>query len=242
MLRRQYQPVDNGSGVGVLDKSVAVLAALSEAPCSLAELVLATGLARPTAYRLAVALAHHGLVDRDVEGRFVLGSRLSEWAADVDPWRARAQDAVLRLRDETGESAQVYRSSGDGRLCIASAEPPHGLRDTVPVGALLTMKAGSAAQVLAAWLNPAERGLMLEGAAYSADRLAQVRRRGWAQSLGEREAGVASISAPVTDGVGTVIAAVSISGPIERLAQPTPKQRQALLDAADQLSQPPPGS
>ena len=46
-----------------------------------------------------------------------------------------------------------------------------------------------------------------------------MRRRGWAASVGEREAGVASVSAPVFDGPGTVVAAVSVSGPIDRLGQ-----------------------
>ena len=44
-----------------------------------------------------------------------------------------------------------------------------------------------------------------------------VRRRGWAQSVAERETGVASVSAPVRDGSGAVLGAVSISGPVERL-------------------------
>ena len=46
-----------------------------------------------------------------------------------------------------------------------------------------------------------------------------MRRRGWAQSVGEREPGVASVSAPVRSPSGRVIAAVSISGPIERLSR-----------------------
>ncbi len=46
-----------------------------------------------------------------------------------------------------------------------------------------------------------------------------MRRRGWAQSVGEREPGVASVSAPVRAPSGRVIAAVSISGPIERLSR-----------------------
>ena len=46
--------------------------------------------------------------------------------------------------------------------------------------------------------------------------LAEVRRRGWAQSAAEREPGVASVSAPVRDAKGVVIAAVSVSGPIDR--------------------------
>src|SRR5699024_10717233 len=59
----------------------------------------------------------------------------------------------------------------------------------------------------------------LHDAAFSPATLASVRRRGWAQSVGEREAGVASVSAPVRNGSGPVLAAISISGPVERLTR-----------------------
>ena len=72
---------DLSSGVGVLDKAAIVLGALEAGPSTLAQLVTATGLARPTAHRLAVALEHHRLVARDLQGRFVLGARLGELAA-----------------------------------------------------------------------------------------------------------------------------------------------------------------
>jgi len=65
--------MDNSSGVGVLDKAALVLSALESGPTTLAGLVSATGLARPTAHRLAVALEHHRFVSRDLHGRFVLG-------------------------------------------------------------------------------------------------------------------------------------------------------------------------
>src|ERR1700678_3124724 len=73
--------MNNSSGVGVLDKTVSVLSALAEGPASLAQLVKATGLARPTAHRLAVALEAHRMLTRDAEGRFVLGPRIAELAA-----------------------------------------------------------------------------------------------------------------------------------------------------------------
>ena len=69
--------MDNSSGVGVLDKAASVLSALEAGPATLAQLVAATHLARPTAHRLAVALEHHRLVARDMQGRFVLGPRLA---------------------------------------------------------------------------------------------------------------------------------------------------------------------
>ena len=57
------------SGVGVLDKAVTILSTLESGPHSLAELVAATGIARPTAHRLAVAssiIASSRVIYRDV--------------------------------------------------------------------------------------------------------------------------------------------------------------------------------
>jgi DNA-binding IclR family transcriptional regulator len=130
-----------------------------------------------------------------------------------------AQDVLPRLRDRTGESVQLYRRDGLSRICIAAAEPVSGLRDTVPLGSRLPMTAGSGAQVLAAWADPATLEAVLAEATFSARSLAEVRRRGWAQSVAERESGVASVSVPVRDRAGQVIAAVSVSGPVERIGR-----------------------
>lgn len=222
-----------------MDKAVALLDVIANQPRTLAELVTLTGITRPTAHRLALALEHHNLLGRDDQGRFVLGPHLLLWNSDeADHVRTQASAIVSDLRDATGLSAQVYRRVGDARLCIAAAEPATGLRDTVPVGTLLTLKAGSAAQILVAWLPGEERDLLLQGAAYSAEELATVRRRGWAHSLGQREHGVGSISVPARNRLGSTIAAVSISGPQERLLSPSPQQRALLVSAASRLVSP----
>ncbi|MBS2965244.1 IclR family transcriptional regulator [Actinocrinis puniceicyclus] len=237
----QTRPLDSGSsGVGVLDKAAAVLSALEAGPATLASLVAATGLARPTAHRLAVALEHHRLVSRDMQGRFILGPRLSELAvaAGEDRLLAAAGPVLTHLRDITGESAQLYRRQGDMRVCVAAAERLSGLRDTVPVGTALPMAAGSGAQVLLAWEEPDRMHRGLQGARYTATTLAGVRRRGWAQSVAEREMGVASVSAPVRGPNNRVIAAVSVSGPIERLTrQPGKLHGEAVVEAAARLSE-----
>ncbi len=221
------------SGVGVLDKAVAILTTLESGPHTLAQLVAATGIARPTAHRLAVALEFHRLVTRDLGGRFVLGPRSSELAAAAgeDRLLAAAAPALAALRDATGESAQLYRRQGDLRICVAVAERVSGLRDSVPIGSALTMQAGSAAQVLLAWEDSERIHRGLTNARFTAAQLAAVRRRGWAQSMGEREAGVASVSAPVRGPNGKVIAAVSISGPIERLGRQPGRLHAAVVAA-----------
>jgi DNA-binding IclR family transcriptional regulator len=232
--------MDNSSGVGVLDKAASVLSALEAGPATLAQLVASTHLARPTAHRLAVALEHHRLVARDIQGRFVLGPRLSELAtaAGEDRLLAAAGPVLAAIRDHTGESAQLYRRQGDVRICVAAAERPIGLRDSIPVGATLTMQAGSAAQILLAWEEPDRLHHGLHGAQFTATMLSGVRRRGWAQSVGEREPGVASVSAPVRGSSGRVVAAVSVSGPIERLSrQPGRLHAATIVSAANRLTE-----
>ena len=228
----------SASGIGVVDKSVAILAAVAAGPRTLAELVDATGLPRATAHRLAVALEVHRLLARDVAGRFVLGARVAEFAAALpDPVIAAAEPVLAWVRDESGESAQLYRREGNDRLCVAAAERATGLRTTVPVGSRLPLSAGSGAQVLCAWSDPDSLTDVLASAEFTTRSLAEVRKRGWAQSVGQREAGVASVSAPVLSGSGELIGAISISGPIERLGR-NPGQRFApiLVAAARRLT------
>jgi DNA-binding IclR family transcriptional regulator len=181
-----------------------------------------------------VALETHRYVERDPAGRFRLGGRLSELAAAAggDPLLRAADRILQRLRDSTQESAQLYRRTGEVRRCVAAAERTTGLRDTVPVGAELPMTAGSAAQVLLAWEPPAEAAEIAGRARFSAATLSNVRRRGWAASVAEREAGVASVSAPVFDADGHVVAAVSVSGPLDRLTRTPGRLHAAAVVAA----------
>lgn len=193
---------------------------------------------RATAHRLAVGLEVHGLLSRDANGRWCPGPMLAVLAAGApDPLIAASADVLPRLRDRTGESVQVYRPDGLSRICIAVAEPPSGLRDTVQLGSRLPMNAGSGAKVLTAWADPSTQRAVLAESAFSERTLAEVRRRGWAQSVAEREPGVASVSAPVRNPKGAVIAAVSVSGPVERIGRrPGARWAGDLVEAADALT------
>ncbi|MGH3917111.1 MAG: IclR family transcriptional regulator [Pseudonocardiaceae bacterium] len=225
------------SGIGVLDKAVTVLRAVADSPCGLAELCTRTGLPRATAHRLAVGLETHRLLRRGSDGRWRPGPALQELGnGGLDPLLDAAATVLPRLRDLTGESVQLYRRDGLVRVCVAAAEPPSGLRDTVPVGARLPMTAGSGAKVLAAWADPATQRAVLGEAVFGERILMEVRRRGWAQSLAERESGVASVSAPVRNSAGNVVAAVSVSGPVERIGRrPGARWAADLLAAAEAL-------
>jgi DNA-binding IclR family transcriptional regulator len=223
--------------VAVLDKAVTILRAVADEPATLAELVSRTGLPRATAHRLAVALEAHRLVRRTPEGAWVPGPALAELGRAGADLADLAGRHLVALRDASGESAQFYVREGATRVCVAAAERASGLRDTVPVGARLPMTAGSAAHALLAFTPAEEITRLLPSASFTARTLMEVRRRGWAHSIAEREPGVASLSAPVRDGSGTVLGAVSISGPVERLGRrPSPEIVGAVLDAAAAIS------
>ncbi len=198
--------------MGTIDKGLRVLTAVEGAgPRSLADLVEDTGLSRATAHRLAVALEAHGLLRRTGDGRFALGLRLvglGRAAADALPLADAAQPALVALRDATGESVQLYVREGDQRVCVASLESPHGLRTIVAMGAALPLDRGSAGRAL--------RATSLD----------------WVASVEERERGVASVSAPVRDAEGRVLAAVSVSGPIERTTRSPGDRYGAAVQAA----------
>jgi DNA-binding IclR family transcriptional regulator len=210
------------TGVGVLDRCVTLLDLLAGGPRSLRWLADASKLPRPTAHRLLVALEQHRLVTRDpavgtTATAFRLGPRLTELAAVAGPeldLASLAGPVLDWLHSATSESVQLYVRSGDHRLCIAARDAGTGLRDSVPVGALLPLGAGSGGKVLLAWSSAVAN--RTDGA--DREELADVRSRGWAASVAEREPGVASVSAPVLrDGV--LLAALCVSGPVSRLGE-----------------------
>lgn len=221
--------------VGVLDRSVAVMAAVEEGARSFSAIVKATGFTRTTTHRLIAALEKHGFLLNVGGFGYALGPRLLGLAATAMrelPLRDLARPALERLASTTGESAQLYVRDGARRVCVDSIESDQELRTIVEIGASLPLDRGSAGHVLLAWdPNPdSEQDPRL------AQQLATVRRRGWADSHGQREPGVASLSAPVFGPGAMLLAAVSISGPASRLPPLRAKERApAVLEAARQI-------
>jgi DNA-binding IclR family transcriptional regulator len=220
------------TGVGVLDRCVALLDLLADGPRTLRSLSAASRLPRPTAHRLLVALEAHRLVVRDATGAFRLGPRLTELAAVAGPeldLASLAGPVLDELHRITRESVQLYVRSGDHRLCIAARDSGTGLRDSVPVGALLPLAAGSGGKVLLAW-SDAPSGQHDDG------ELTEVRQQGWAASVAEREPGVASVSAPVFR-AGVLLGALCVSGPVSRLSEsPGRRLSQPVTEAAAKMS------
>lgn len=197
-------------------------------PSSLSDLCEETGLPRATAHRLATALEAHRILTRTADGRWTAGPALP---GNRDHLIEAATPIMEQLLETTGESIQLYQHTGDTRTCIASKEPSHGLHNVVPAGRQLPLNSGSAARIIAAFED-----IEIPDALYSQADVDKARELGYSESIEEREAGLASISAPVLNAAGTLMAVLSISGSAERF-RPSPADKYATLlsDAAQRL-------
>ncbi|MEU3054864.1 IclR family transcriptional regulator [Streptomyces griseus] len=224
------------SGVAVLDKASLLLSVLEDGPASVSRIVALTGLTRPTAHRLALALQRLRLVTRDNGGRFLLGPRLGEMAVTEhgDRMLAQAAPVLAELREDTGASARLHRRCDGHQLCVAVAETADPATPPVPVGAAAGLRSGPVAQVLLAWEEPDVLYQGLAGARFTAAVLAQVRHRGWAQGAGGPGA-PDTLAVPVRGPGGRVVAALSLSGPVT--VPDARKCTAAMIDAALRLGE-----
>lgn len=194
----------------------------------LAELSRRTGMHKTTALRMARTLAaEHYLVQKE-DGSWRLG-RAAGWLGacyqavfDVH----EVVEPVLRaLTVQTGESASFYVREGQQRQCLARVDGPQTIRHHVRVGIGLPLDLGAPGRVILAFSGES-------GEPYEA-----IRQRGFHLSMGEREAEVSSVSAPVFGLHWRLLGSICISGPTARL----PESRllelaQRVMTAANELS------
>jgi DNA-binding IclR family transcriptional regulator len=232
--RSAAPPPAPSTQVGVLDRAIDVIDAVEAGARSFTAIADTTGLTKPTAHRMINALTAHGFLMHVGGVGYALGPRLLNLANTAMrelPLRQLARPALERLARSTGESAQLYVRDGNRRICVDAVESDNELRTIVPVGASLPLGRGSAGKVFLAWGPPADEDVSDIGTS-----ILTARRRGWADSYGEREPGVASVSAPIFAPNGHLLAAISVSGPDSRLApQRAKRYGPAVVDAARQV-------
>jgi DNA-binding IclR family transcriptional regulator len=203
-----------------------------------------------TCLRLLDSLTAEGFLDRTGD-RYRPGLRLVAWAssalAGVDLVR-QATPILEGLRDETGETACLYVRHGRVRTCVALAETRHAVAFRVRVGQVMTMHAGAGGKVFLAFDEELRREVLAAPLTQYTDatttdprrllrELEQVRGEGYASSFGERNEGAGSMSAPVFDATGAVVASVGIVAPAQRLTADTAARwAPAVTGAAASLS------
>jgi DNA-binding IclR family transcriptional regulator len=204
------------------------------------------GVSASTAHRLVGDLETLGMVSRTPAGNYRLGMeflRLAWTASARFPLREAAHDVLASLTQRSGESSffGVYNEQRRQMMFAVSVESSHPLRYTVPQGVWLPVHAGASGLAILAFL-PAEvqaeitRGALdaltertLVDADRLAERLARIRRDGYAISHGERIEGAIAIAAPVTGPADAVLGDVGITIPENRFDAATTAELAALV-------------
>jgi IclR family transcriptional regulator, acetate operon repressor len=217
------------SGTQAVDRAAQLLVYVLEArePPTLGVLAKRNGLPKSTTSRLVSALEHRGLVQRDgTGGQLRPGAVLVRYArreAGEAELIDLAADALDRLARESGETINLGVPTTDAVELVAQRDSRHYLGSTNWVGRRVPAHGSALGKVFFAFgalRLPAEpfETLADNTARTSADlRLDEIRARGYATALDELEPGLWAVAAPVRDGSGGVLAALSVSGPSVRL-------------------------
>lgn len=217
----------------VLRKITQILRSFSvdQPELTLQQIIRTTGLPASTCQRLVRNLVVEGFLDRE-DDHYRIGLDFVQWAAPgtfgLDLVRL-TRPALQALRDRTGETACLYVRHGPYRTVVSLAESRHPVIRLFVVGMVMPLHAGSAGKVLLSWDPTARQEAVRHGLGKFTDhtvvdideltqQLAAIRRAGFSATFEERDAGAASISAPVFGLNGELVAALGIGAPLQRVS------------------------
>ena len=239
--------------VRVLAKAMAVLDLLAEAPdeLPLGDIASRLDMNKSTCHRILTTLAAGDFVERPAPGTYRLGVgafRIGSAMARRMSIRDRALPAMREVFRKTGETIFLTVPRGDEGVCLERLDGRYAATHTLRVGGTLPLHLGAGPNLLLANLPEEQRDAYLDGPfkhragsrpteAQLRAQIGRIRRDGYAVSHDDVEEGVTALSVPVRDHLGTVIAALSLSG----LSPHLPESERArhlgpLRDAAAEVS------
>ena len=203
-------------------------------PASLTEIANAANLHPSTTYRLLGTLVQTGYITRDGRtGLYRLGLkllRISHALEDQLDIRSIALPVMERIVTQENETVSLVIRTGSTAVVIERVQCARQIRSVTPVGSHGPLHCTAAGKVLIAWLKTPEVQAILKEAPpvrytartiTEADKLlaelGKVRAQGVALDRGERAEDLIGIAGPVRNARGRVIAALSLSGPAQRL-------------------------
>jgi IclR family KDG regulon transcriptional repressor len=205
-----------------------------EQQLGVSDLARRVGVAKSTAHRIVHTLVAEGLLERVEEsGTYrlsVIMQALGASAQSSSMLHGAATPILDVLRNQTKETVQIAVLDGLEVIYVERRESPHTLRVFGRIGNRVPANSTGTGKLLLAYLPAPELTALLAGARlvrrtpYTItnpdelrSELERIRRRGWSENVNESEVGIASVSAPIRDRVGDVVAALSVAGPVQRL-------------------------
>lgn len=224
-LRESSESGDGG--VRSVQRAVEIMSLLTEQrpAITIREIVTATRLPKTTVLRIVQTLEHSGLLSAGESG-YVAGPGLWRWAHLVkNSWEPPAEIRALmrELVSRQRETVNIYIVHNLSRVCVAQEESPMPLRHVVRVGDELPLWVGASSKVLLRDASPDLLERVARSSPGGSAHLPTLRQwideaaeQGFATSQGEREVGLSAIAVPILGSDGSVVAALTYSGPTSR--------------------------
>jgi IclR family acetate operon transcriptional repressor len=213
---------------------VDILADNAEVGIGLNELSVKIGMPKSSTHRYMATLLSVGLAEKNGDDRFKLGTKVIELAGSFlanSDLRSACQATMDELAERTGETIHLAVPSGTGIVYIAKIESKHALGMSSHLGTRLPMYCTSLGKAILAFSSADLINSVLSEALESRtpntitspeklkSELQSVYNLGFAIDNEENEPGICCVGAPILDFSGKAIAALSISGPRERMPQ-----------------------
>lgn len=229
---------------------VLLLFAQADRPLGVSEIARSLALSKAVVHRILQSLASRSLVWAVAgESTYALGpaaTTLSMKAWSQLDLRSLAAPILRKLRDDTRETTTLSVLMGHQRIYLDQYESPQEVKMVVDLGPRFALHSGASSRSILAHLPQPlidnavaqlrEVRPELDVEDYL-ERLAEIRRKGYAVSLNERGTGAASIAAPFFDSAGNVLGSVSSSGPVSRYGEEGHEDHVRLvIDAAEAVT------
>lgn len=214
------------NGVRSVERALNILDCFTpqETDLSLTEIAKKIGLSPSTAFRLLDTLEQRHYVYRDPKSlRYTLGFRLaqlSNLAFESMDLNTLAQPVLSAFNKEFDESVGIYTMKDDYRVCTARIESSRMMRGVFTLGTIRPLTRGASGRAILAFLPEEKIEQLMQrdppNPFTSLEKLQEVRERGVAVSLGEHEAGLVSVAAPLFNAKSEVIGSLFVSAPSVR--------------------------
>ncbi len=265
-MRDSTTDTSAGHTITAVERTAEVLKTFARADSQtlgVTEIAQELGISKAVVHRILNSLRIKGFIEVDpVSRRYLLGpTALAVGLAflrHVDV-RDLARPVLRDLSEKTQETATLSIRSGWHRIYIDQVTPPREVKMTVPLGRSFPLHAGSSSKVLLAYLPGDEideylstvdleplTDLTITDPYQLLDELAEIRSKGFAVSMGERQSGAGSVAVPILEHSGRPIASTSLCGPVERFRKEAEEAATLIVEAGKRLSRQmgyrPPGS
>lgn len=210
---------------------VLLLFARSDHPLGVSRVARSLGLSKAVVHRILQSLTSRSLLQLSHDSTYMLGPgamMLATKAWSQMDVRNVAAPHLRKLRQATQETTTLSVLVGHHRIYLDQFESPQEVKMVVEIGPRYPLHSGASSRAILAFLpmsyeEEAIRQLRLTRPDLDAEEyhrhLAEIREKGYASSLNERNTGAASIAAPFFDAAGNVMGSISSSGPAVRYGE-----------------------